>query len=876
MKINLTLTLSLAGTSSLSPSFYSQVYVTNVEAHRKKIELKFADFPAAKTFFLGQLGSCYNMVLIFYSADPSVDNFDKHLSEELAQVIYNLILIAVESIPRGQVSNGIFVHDDATNFFERNNWEFDGPLMKLLADSLCDIYASYVEGLQQDHFFRSHSVKVIVQKYGQNQTLRNEEVNHFGTDLDNLFSLERCAKIQMALAENFSQPADVVPLSPYFDLGILSEFLPRDSHFYGMIFSKKFGNFQTKGVPSCLEKVLDDFEAEEFLYYPGECSRHINVAAFQGYNTSKMYLRKQQNNIPFTRFDYTTHLSKSFHCFSPTQRVVLRDTIYQHGVFESLLAKIEELSKISFSLRLEFVYSFDCSELHDDEHIDFTRLLKMLQKLHWRLVDEFLSNARSAFIAFESSMLFESVYVTLSFFKSLMDKITCRHQIQNFSSFGDLELAFTIESLVQYMCTGCQKNVCLQSLHSLGCRSSLFKYGWVYFDQNVVDLSNFTIFLSNFKKDQVAHINLASQKIFRKSNKIVYGYLYDSLISFEIKLEMLRNEPHNWDSLRIACKYFLELLQRDFQKWFLKASKKRSSEQHRDLRNLLRDSPNFQALPLHPTIEKFFQQHYVKKCIAPPLYFRNFIHYVSKYGGQQLSLHPIGARIFDSLRTFLKLFPDSGISEIEESLIRAFCDVHREKSLLYYPLIYSGLKLSKNYIVKVCEPSKSDDLWISLNPCNLNSLVVSKIPLFERELEKVVEWNSEVGPLLEMFSPSRQKADALILIQSMFSSLKFKTAARRAKFMVLYIMLYLGIKFNESAIVKSFSKNGKFNRSDVNGSKLVSDKICTGEKHGLGFLNLKISSGLERIFDNISSVAFSSRERYYRLFGYSTLRLRDC
>jgi hypothetical protein len=851
-----------------------QVSFFNIEAHRKKIELKYARLQSAKTFFLGQIGSSFNVLLIFYLDKHTVNNYEKHLSEDSAQTIYNLILIAIESIAQEEVSNGILVHNDATNFFERNTWEFDGPLMKRLADNLRKLFGSFITELPAEHFFKMHSVKVIAQKYGQNQSLQGEAWNQLGPQLNALFCFEKCAKVQFAFAENLYQKANGAAVCPFFDLERLRLLLPDAAHKYGKLFSSKIGNFQTSSLPSSAEKILHQFEQEEFAYFPHDAPYHATIISLQGYNTSKMYLRKQKSSIPFSSMEYTRSLCKDFHSTPLAQKRLMQSQIYQNWVFKNLFAKIEELSQMSFCLRLELVYSFDCSDIGPEEEIDFAILMQLFKKLHCRMLQELLSSLYVSMVAFDSSLLFGSVYAILGFFRELLAKITSRHRLQEFSSFGDLELASTIEKLAQYMFTGFDRDLSLRCLELLRCKNSSMRNGWLCFDPAMVDNSSFSLDFPKYMSALGSPDSLSSRKLFVKANKKGQGIYMGRLVDFEIAIATAMKGQLSSQTAKPFCSILLELLQPDFKNWLWKAARKRTTEQFKDLASFIRNLHSIQVISENCVHKDFFCQFFVKKSMSAQEYFKLFVKYVEKHGGSNLPLNSVSSRTFDNLRAVLKPLGADTLVDTKKAVVRAFCEVHREKEFKYYPLIYPNNTISKYYAIKVSEPGASDHLWITLNPARQETLDVAKVPFLKPQMQNLGLSDPKIRQLLQRFDPQHCKEDALAFLKAVFGSIQYKTRARRAKYISLYVAIYLGVKHEFPDVVKHFSRKGRFSHADVKGSYLVAQGICTGDKHGNGFMNLKLKPGLDREFDRAASLAANSRERYYQYFGYSSQRLR--
>lgn len=292
--------------------------------------------------FLGQLGFYYNVYLLFTPRDESISKSSfvhpNLMSKENMESVYKVILKSLKEMSRIRaLPNGILVSENYSNFLDETVWEFDIPSLHCLSEIIASNFAEFQEGENFGAYFKRHSARVVLSKYGQNIGCSLNVMDSLVEQLSSWFNFVMCERIFISYAKNYSCSSEG-PSCMLFKKEQLDQFLGVKTDFYGKGFAHQVGNFQLGSPANKIQDALTSYT--QFVQQEVENLRAdtFQFHGIQGYSSMKTILRRRNWEEPFYSGDLTSALAININQASKTQIKKVEEA-YETREFEEARSK---------------------------------------------------------------------------------------------------------------------------------------------------------------------------------------------------------------------------------------------------------------------------------------------------------------------------------------------------------------------------------------------------------------------------------------------------------------------------------------------------------------------------------------------------------
>lgn len=773
-----------------------------------------------------------------------------------------------------EMDNGLLVTADSTNFFQEASWEFATSVLHKFSTELEHIYDEFVNECPADSFFKKNTVKIVIQKYGQNVRLNRETVNSLAEELTAFFDIAKCRFVKFAFADNYKFRHKDVKTTPFFEKSKIDNIFEKSLHFYGKMFNNNVGNFQTSKSCKVLDNLVQDFNVlleedhDAFTDMEG-FSAAFDVNAVQGYNSSKQYIRKRAMEQPFIKFPYTSMFSKNYSNLTVVQTKTLEEDLETFKHFEELRGRLEVLAKENSMLRIEYVYKFDLELLESVE--TFGRLFQLAFELHDLFGRRMYSILKDSIIILPSEEYFGTHYILLCLWEEEIKNYLILYKSLGFLFIFDLEMVNLIEKFITFQFSGDAKYLPSTSMTILKIRKHL-KNGFISLEKDFVrnivttmyagngevmmELNQLKLDFSLYLQKMESNIYLSCQHSFIKNHTAVKKENFLKLVKIEEIIYQLTIQQDTNDQTSLVKQLVKIFLKEIFPVDVLKAFKRRYK------RNLLNLSDQEKQLFIEKIntisaideikqiseISVMFVQKFAKINLEAKDYFDKLVDYILNTKIEKYK-YTITSRM---TYCFNYLIDHANVPV--ELLKRSFVTFAKNNNLLFMPQVTST-GLAETQFCQIFYQTNQVDIipfGFPLGQQRLYSL--HKLPGFDEAMGMLQSRADLDYSIFDEFEPGNNYQDAVILIKAITSSVEPRvsekgayvtkkgltnTISKRARYILLYVLLYLASKLNKQGIVKLFRDKGLFWNYRVNVTLLVDHGVLEGEKIRNSYRDIK-------------------------------------
>lgn len=423
----------------------------------------------------------------------------KFLDVESTKIFFEMMEQALKVYSRDNVlSNGILISDKFSNFAKQSYWELDISFISKFSDILTVEYGKYVSEQEFNSFFKTHHVRMVVSKYGQNQACDLTVIDSLIDNLSDWFDFKKCYKLFVSFAKNYDVQNNEEKTSILFNKESIENLIGQKVDFYGKAFAQNVGNFQFNGKPKSFERDIERFVSFMEDALPPSSAQWFMFHGVQGYSSLKSIYRRRSWEEPFFGGEITKGLciplsNASAKEAKKVQSVyATKEFLEAQGKRNLIIDKIEMSCEKNQEARIEVCISVDV-----DSFLKYKESSKALLNTLFELCNFWIDSnfdfsketAIETLCVFRNSCYPTILHFLCTYIESNINVLIERHKSKGSLDLAELELVCLLERLSQYMFSGSPKKLPVLLLRELGCLNALNQRSFPFFYPQLLNLS---------------------------------------------------------------------------------------------------------------------------------------------------------------------------------------------------------------------------------------------------------------------------------------------------------------------------------------------------------------------------------------------------